>query len=400
MTSPAPFLLCLTSYHKGHDFMRAATEAGARVALLTVESLGHAEWPRDVLEDVHLMPSLDERDHVVRAVSWLARRDRIDRIVALDEFDLEIAATLREHLRVPGMGETTTRRFRDKLAMRMAAQEAGIPVPPFSGVIHHDSVRRFMEEVEPPWVLKPRQSASTTGIRMVDSAESLWAALEELGDEQSFRVLERFVRGDVYHVDGLVVDDEVRFAEVHRYADPPLEVYQGGGLFCSRTVERTDPVVRVLREMNAWIVAALGLRRGAFHTEFIWGSDDQPYFLEIAARVGGAHIADMAEAATGVNVWREWARAEVAGVRGESYSVDPEREEYGGVLITLARQEWPDTSEYDAPEIVGRPRKKHHAGLVLRSADSARLDQLLDEYMRRFYEDFHAALPAADRPTA
>jgi hypothetical protein len=380
--------------------MRAAVAAGARVALLTVESLGDVDWPRDVLADVHLMPSLDDRDHVVRGVSWLARRERIDRVVALDEFDLEVAATLREHLRVPGMGETTTRRFRDKLAMRMAAAGAGIRVPSFTGVIHHDGVRRFMEQVEPPWVLKPRLSASTTGIRTVGSPEALWAALEELGDEQSFCVLERFVRGDVYHVDGVVADGVVRFAEVHRYAHPPLQVYHGGGLFCSRTVERADPRADTLRELNSEVVAALGLRRGAFHTEFIWGSDDQPYFLEIGARVGGAHIADMAEAATGLNVWREWARAEVAGVRGEAYGVAPHREEYGGVLITLARQEWPDTSAYDAPEVVGRPRKHHHAGLVLRSADTARLDRLLDQYMRRFYEDFHAALPAADRPTA
>lgn len=395
-----PSLLCLTSYDKGQVFMRAAHEAGARVRLLTVESLRDADWPRDILEDVHLMPDLTQREHVLRGVSWLVRRHRIDRVIALDEFDLEVAALLREHLRIPGMGETTTRRFRDKLAMRMAAQEAGIRVPPFTGIIHDDDIRAFTERVGPPWVLKPRLSASTTGIRRVGSADELWRALEELGDEASFRLLERFVPGSVYHVDGVVVDGHVPWAEVHRYARPPLEVYHGGGLFCTRTVERGDPRAATLRTLNEQVVRALGLRRGAFHTEFIWGDDDQPYFLEIAARVGGAHIADVTEAAAGLNLWREWARVEVTGAAGTDYRRRAEREEYGAALITLARQEWPDTGAYDAPEIVLRPRKKHHAGLVLRSPDSDRLDALLEDYMRRFGHDFHASMPPAERPTA
>ena len=48
----------------------------------------------------------------------MARGRRFDRVVALDEFDLEIAALIREHMRLPGMGVTATAFYRDKLAMR------------------------------------------------------------------------------------------------------------------------------------------------------------------------------------------------------------------------------------------------------------------------------------------
>ena len=48
---------------------------------------------------------------MINAVSYLARSQVIDRIVALDEFDIEMAASLREHLRIPGMGETTSQLF-------------------------------------------------------------------------------------------------------------------------------------------------------------------------------------------------------------------------------------------------------------------------------------------------
>ena len=74
---------------------------------------------------------------IINTVSYMARWQPIDRIVALDEFDMENAAALREHLRIPGMGLTTVRHFRDKLAMRGRAKEEGINVPEFIHVLNH-----------------------------------------------------------------------------------------------------------------------------------------------------------------------------------------------------------------------------------------------------------------------
>src|SRR5438876_11727782 len=101
----------------------------------------------------------------LNAVSYLARTREIERIVPLDDFDVEVAAALREHLRVPGMGETTAHYFRDKLAMRMKAREAGLAVPDFVHVLNHGRVHEFMETVPAPWVLKPRSMAGAIGIR-------------------------------------------------------------------------------------------------------------------------------------------------------------------------------------------------------------------------------------------
>jgi len=146
--------------------------------------------------------------------------------------------------------------------------------------------------------------------------------------------------------------------------------------------------------MTQDVARALGMDDGILHAEFIRGAaDGEFYFLETAGRVGGANIAELVDAATGVNLWREWARLEVARARGKRYKVKPERAEYGGVIMTLARQQWPDTSAYTDPEIVLRIRKEHHAGFVLRSQDQTRIDALLDEYAVRFQTDFHTSLP-------
>lgn len=393
-------ILCLSSYLKGQEFIRECKRLGCRVLLLTVEKLREAEWPWESIDNVFYMPDLFRREDVIHGVSWLARTERIARVVPLDEFDLEMASTLREHLRIPGMGETTVRYFRDKLAMRMKAREEGILVPDFVPIVHHDAVREWVERVPAPWVLKPRFSASAIGIKKLHDAGELWRILEELGDQQSYHLLEQFVPGEVSHVDALIWRREVRFAEAHGYLNPPFEVYHGGGLFSSSTLERDGAKAREMREANARIVRALGLVRGAVHTEFIRGAaDGRLYFLETAARVGGAFIVEMLEAATGIDLWREWARLEVADARGEEYHVPEPRRDYAGLLISLARQEWPDTSAYHDPEIVWRLNKHHHAGLIVASPSPERVRTLLEQYMHRFREDFHASLPAADRAT-
>ena len=179
--------LCLASYEKGHEFLRECKRQGATVVLLTSLSLKEkARWPAGSVDEIFYMPDNDHawnREDTVKAVSFLARTRDFDRIAALDDFDVEMAAGLREHLRVPGMGETTVRYFRDKLAMRMAAREAGIRVPDFVHVLNYDRVRALLNRIPPPWVLKPRSMAGAIGIKKVYSAEEFWPIVEGLGAE-------------------------------------------------------------------------------------------------------------------------------------------------------------------------------------------------------------------------
>jgi biotin carboxylase len=392
--------LCITTYEKGQEFMRECKRRGCRVLLLTAEKLRDADWPRESLDDTFYLPGEIPVADIVNAVTHLARTRKLDRIVALDEYDMETAATLREHLRIPGMGLTTMRYFRDKLAMRMRALERNVRVPDFVPVVNHDDIRYYMDHVPGPWVLKPRQEASAIGIKKVHAAEELWPVLEQLGDKQSSFLLERFVPGEVYHVDSVVSENEVVFANVSKYGKPPLNVAQGGGIFTTFTVHRGSEADAGLRAINRDLIAALGLLRGVAHAEFIQAyAHGHFYFLECAARVGGAYINEMVEAATAVNLWREWARIEIAGGDG-SYKLPPVREEYAGVIVSLARQEDPDTSAYNDQEVHLRIKKHHHAGLVLRSTDPHRIPALLENYAQRFAEEFLAIEPPRDKPTA
>ena len=176
-----------------------------------------------------------------------------------------------------------------------------------------------------------------------------------------------------------------------------MEVAHAGGVFLTNTVQRGSYEERALLEMNRALLTTLGFKRGATHAEFIRSADGDFYFLEVAGRVGGAYIADSLEAATGVNVWREWANLEIT--RGEErYGLPPQRADYAGVVLALARQEWPDTSAYTDPEIVLRPAKRHHVALIVGSPDYDRVQHLLGDYARRIEQDFLAVLPPMERP--
>lgn len=380
--------------------MRECKRQGHRVILLTAEKLREADWPRESLDDTFYLPADIALNDIVSAVTHLARTRKLDRIVALDEYDMETASTLREHLRVNGMGLTTMRYFRDKLAMRMKALDRGVRVPDFVPVFNHDDIRYYLDHVPGPWVLKPRQEASAIGIRKINAAEDLWPVLEQLGDKQSTYLLEKFVPGDVYHVDSVVSESEVVFSNVSKYGKPPMNVAQGGGVFTTFTVPRGSDADQALRQINRDLMAALGLVRGVAHAEFIQAhADGHFYFLECAARVGGAFINETVEAATGINLWREWARIEIAAGDG-SYKLPPTREEYAGVILSLARQENPDTSGYNDPEVFLRIKKHHHAGLILRSTDQQQVQKLLENYSVRFAQEFTAVEPPREKPTA
>jgi biotin carboxylase len=415
-------IICLATYFKGGDFIRECKRLGCNVILITKEKMLQEDWPHDSLDDLIAVPNDAGPPLMIDLVAFIARKVKPDRVVALEEFDVMTAALVREHFCLPGMSSSTAKTFRDKYRMAEAAKAAGVVLPEFVPLINPDEVRGFMERLPPPWIIKPRSDVSAIGIRKVNDAEEVWRITGEMNERENLRerasyyVLAQFISGEVFHVDSIVSDRRVLFAGANRYGRPPLEVAHGGGAYVSRTVSHRADNEKQLFAINRKLVKALELDRGASHAEFIKSdADGKFYFLEIAARVGGAYIADVLEAASGLNLWREWAKIEVADGRirqqeqwagagekvgdgnGVSNKLKPLRNEYAGIVLSLSKQEHPDTSAYDDPEIVYRVKKRHHAGLIVRSPKLERVEELLTQYAGRFADDFVAVVPPLEK---
>jgi biotin carboxylase len=397
-------ILCISRFFKGNDFLRSVHKSGHKVYLLTSSKHEHEEWAWESITETFYMVEDEKanwnKQHLIGGLAHKMRHTKFDILVALDDFDVEHVAFLREYFRIPGMGETTARYFRDKLAMRIKSEIEHIPVPQFTSLFHDEDIHGFTQKVPGPWLVKPRMQASATGIKKVNNSEQLWEVLNSLGGERHEYLLERFAPGDVYHVDSLTYGGKVIFSRVSRYLDTPFEVAHGGGIFRSQTIPFGSEKEKALLALNEKVMNGFGMQYSASHSEFIRGhADGEYYFLETASRVGGANLAEMVEAASGINLWGEWAQIEIAVHLGQKYTLPKIRKDHAGIIVSLSRYEYPDLSSFTDAEISWRMHKKYHIGMILQSKDDKRIRTLLDDYCEIVKNEFHASLPAPNRPT-
>ena len=379
--------------------MRACSEAGNRVFLITSRKLAGEAWPHEAIEEIFYMHEDEDNkwnlNDLVKSVAYKMREIRFDRFVALDDFDVEKVAALREQFRIPGMGDTTSRYFRDKLAMRVKARLEGIPVPAFTSLFHDPDIEKYTREVPAPWMIKPRSEASAVGIKKIENSDELWHTLHTLGDERHKYLLEKFAPGQVFHADALTFNGKVVFSRISAYLDTPFDVAHGGGIFRSHTLGFDDEANKALTELNKKVLKGFGMQYSASHTEFIRAQDTgEFFFLETSSRVGGANLAEMVEAASGVNLWAEWSRLETAVARGTTYKAPRDKRHHAGIVVSLSRYENPDTASFTDPELVWRMHKKWHIGLIVKAPETMEVLRLLDNYTRRIQKEFHASAPA------
>lgn len=386
--------ICISNFFKGTDFLKHLKSLGNTVFLITSENLRDKPWPYDDIDEAFYMPGQDlewNLEHLLLGIQNLMKSNKVDGIVALDDFDVEKATYLRENLRIGGMGQTTGRYFRDKLAMRMRAKSCGISNPAFCSLFNDHDINTFTSQVPGPWLLKPRSEASANGIIKVHDAESLWLKINELGNNRFKYLVEQFRPGDVYHCDSLILNGKILFSITSRYLSTPMEISQEGGIFQTANIEYGSEDDLAIRACNEQVIKWFGLKHGASHAEFIKCHEDgRIYFLETSSRVGGAHIAEMVDAATGINLWKEWAAIEDSLVKGYKYKLPKLQKHYAGIVLTLSNQRHPDMSGFNDPEVFFTVPEEFHAGLVVKSDDHNRILELLEKYSSRLKAEYAA----------
>ncbi|MDV7696178.1 ATP-grasp domain-containing protein [Chryseobacterium soli] len=398
-------IVCISCYYKGYDFMDEMKKLGNKVILITSENLKEKNWPWHSIDETFYMPEIKPSvwnlEHLVQGFSHLMTTRKVHAVVALDDYDVEKAALIRETFRIPGMGQTTHRYFRDKLAMRQKAKDSGINVPEFTAVFNNDEVNAFAETVPAPWVLKPRSEASASGIKKITSKEQLWEALDTLGEERHLFLLESFKPGDVYHVDSLTFNQKIVFTSASKYLAPPMEVSHEGGVFRTKTLGANSKDFIDLEEINAKVLSSFGLLNGATHTEFIRSKEDgQLYFLETSSRVGGAHIPDLVEASSSINIWREWAKIEDALLKGKQYQISKSTGYYSGLIIALIKDKEPDYNDFECEEAVKFLPIDYHVGIVYKSNNSVAVQERLDSAAEKIHAELLNILPPKGKPTS
>ena len=390
--------VCLSSEYKGNEFLRRLHDNGHEVFLVTSKVEADKDWAWPAIKDTFYLDRDDrgkwDDKQLTSGFSWLMRANKVDRIVALDDFEVERAAHLREVFRMPGMGETTSRHFRDKLAMRVQARDNGLAVPEFASLFNDADINHYLDTVPFPHVIKPRSEASASGIKKVYNKDEAWGHIHTLEDNRVHYLIERFVQGAVYHVDGLVYNNKVLFTACAQYRDTPFEVAHGGGIFQSLTLDPKSKDSKDLTTLNTAVMKAFNMKHGAFHSEYIRSeADGQYYFLETASRVGGANLADMVDKSTGINLWAEWAQIESDLLTGKKYSLPKKKYTPAGIIVSLSRYQHMPEQAFKDSEVVWRMNKDYHVGVIVANSDPSKVVSLLDQYAHEISVEYHASLP-------
>ncbi len=397
-------IVCIASEFKGNEFLESAQESGWHVTLLTRDDLKDSNWAWTSVNEIRTVPKESREEEYLREVVSIAGSRTIDHIVGLDEFDVLPSARAREYLQIfRGMSRSHALGFRDKLTMREIASTSGVPCPEFVGAFNPTDINEYLERVPAPWIVKPRTEVSAFGIRKCDTADKVWNVLTELDARNTWRdhpskyQIERFIEGDVYHVDSIVHGGKVIACGINEYGTTPFNVAHGGGVFTSSTMDYDSEDSSRLEVLNSKLLSAFKHENGVAHAEFLKSKDDGEFYLvEVACRVGGAYIANVHEHARGFNLWREWGRLETA-TDENPYKLPELKQRYAGIALALAKVDEPDTSHYTDEEIVYRVSKPKHVGLIFESSTKARMEEILESYRNRITEDFLEIAPAKER---
>lgn len=285
--------------HAFHQVFYIVTAAGRRAV---PEDLAAAVWelPSSSYSQEQLLACCEE---VIR------KAGRIDRIVALSEYDLPKAAFLRSTLRVAGVTAEQAMLFTDKVAMKRAVSAAGLRAPRYQACKAIPDIPTFAAQQSYPLILKPVVGAASRGVHAVLSRTALEQLLRSI-DISDYEV-EEYVAGTVLHVDGIACGNEIGFLVASRYINNCL-AYNSGVPLGSVFIDDDALIVRI-RAFTQQVLTTLGLGEGAYHLELILSESDELVFLELNARVGGAEITFVMRELFGIDLVGAWVQLQLGG---------------------------------------------------------------------------------------
>lgn len=272
--------------------------------------------PEGAYAQTQAVDKYDTNGTIELAVLAIAKIHKITAIVAQAEFDIERAARLREHLHVQGQSVNSATAYRDKIHMKFLTRKAGIAVADWKALSCIDDLYSFIDIQGYPVVIKPRNGAGSVGVNIIKNQNDLDIVIDKgfsppVGIKPNMMV-EAFVPGRTYHVDGLVINGQPVMVWPSIYTTESLDFQQEGGEpVASYLLSPENPLTSRLQQFVLGLLSALPTPLNTtFHAEVFHTPEDQLVLCEIASRNGGVRIVDGIAAGFDVNIGENWARAE------------------------------------------------------------------------------------------
>ncbi|MCZ7533933.1 MAG: ATP-grasp domain-containing protein [Acidimicrobiia bacterium] len=274
------------SYRTG-DFI-----AAARAQRLAVVVATDADSPFDTHVDQVVEIDLDDVAGGAAAIAT-AVPDAVA-VVAIDDQGVRVAGAANAALGLKSNPPSSIDATRDKLVMRGLLAAAGVSQPGFTSVQPGD-LRRCLEEVGLPAVVKPTTLAASRGVIRIDDiarADEIERRVRNIAYQGGIPpteslIVEQYIAGDEMVVEGMIVDGSL---EVLALIDKPVPLV---GPFFEETMfvspsRQSDAVQEAVIQVVAEAVEAIGIVTGPIHAEIRIDETGTPFVIEVAARsIGG-----------------------------------------------------------------------------------------------------------------
>ncbi len=284
-------LLLPAAGYRNEDFLAAAKALG-------VEVVTAADHCRRLAPLMGMSPILSlpfDRPEIAARQALASLGRRVDAVLAVDDHGLELAALLRERLGLPGNPPQAVRTTRDKLAFRQLLQLHGFNCPTFLTATSDADALALAPSLRYPVVVKARRLTGSRGVVRADDASSLVRAVAQVRRiqaeadreaEQLGLIVEEFIPGSEYALEGLLEDGALRVLALFDKPDPLDGPYFEETIYVTPSRLPVDTQAAIAAEVERACTLA-GLVSGPVHAE-ARVNERGVWLLEAAARsIGG-----------------------------------------------------------------------------------------------------------------
>ncbi|MEN2190942.1 metallophosphoesterase [Streptococcus pneumoniae] len=210
---------------------------------------------------------------------------KFHKVIAFDEFDINVAASIREYFKLEGQNRKTAKFYRDKFHMNKVVSEIGLKAPKTERVSDVFDVLEFGETFGYPIIVKPVMGAGTYNTIKLNCKEDIkLISIREFGQDY---IVQEFIEGELYHIDALKLDGKIAYNIVSKYYYPTLEHFKGHS---TSSCQIRGEESKIFKEYTENLLSKIPTTHNSlFHLEIIYNGKNI-YFLEIGSRLGGGGI--------------------------------------------------------------------------------------------------------------
>lgn len=278
----------------------------------------------------------EKNSAVTDVATKLIEKHKIKTIIAKSECDLLRAGKLRDAFQIEGQSFTQALAFRDKVVMKSHLEKSNLRIPTYRRIENKSDAIAFSNSQGFPLVLKPTDGAGSLNTVIIENANQMETLPDTLFENNM--EIEEYIAGEMYHVDGIVLNNEVKFIYPSKYFHDCLR-YQNNESSGSCILEYHHPLRERLIDFTKSILSALPTpTMTTFHAEIFHTPEDELIFCEIASRTGGVRIREMLRHAFDIDLDQLWIQAQGNALDIENINWPTEPSTIAGWVLVPPRE--------------------------------------------------------------